>query len=53
MERAEARVTDCCSRLLMTKFSKDRKSDYPVCQIGVTSFDSFRAKPGKELNLKI
>jgi hypothetical protein len=30
-----------------------KKSDYPVCQTGVSNFNSFKAKPRKELNLKI
>jgi hypothetical protein len=39
--------------MLMTKFGKVGKTDCPVFQAGVSGFSNFRAKPWKELNLKI
>jgi hypothetical protein len=38
--------------VLMTKFGKSGKLEYPVC-LGISSFGSFRAKPTKELSFKI
>jgi uncharacterized Zn finger protein (UPF0148 family) len=37
----------------MIKFGKAGKTDCPVCQTRVSNFGSFKAKPRKELNLKI
>jgi hypothetical protein len=31
--------------VLMTKFGMAEKTGLPVCQTGVSDFDSFRAKP--------
>jgi hypothetical protein len=43
-------VTGMCS---WPNLARLEKPDCPVCQIGVSSFGSFRDKPRKELNLKI